>query len=307
MTVLLFFNELSTTVEAPQRRTDNVMAELVDLLRMVRGWRGDVALVTAVELKSLELTPGYAVQQWIAASGANRDRWRLIRALQNRAPYRAVLTEGADAEVEYRHGDRLAEGIGAAHLSDGLAVSLTYDMVWDRTSVEARRKMLVEDDLGEVSLREDTVEVRHAATSGHALAHKEWVQETGRDGLVSGDAIWEHRSLFFPHLRFLPRVERDLRELRHDWVRPAANILGKLERSIAEWNMGSAALPLWQTYVSPEFEGRERLCSFVDLDGLTRVFEWHARLTPGAGRLHFRLVPEDRTARVAYVGRKLGI
>ncbi|WP_432929862.1 hypothetical protein ACQPZZ_06595 [Microbispora sp. CA-135349] len=307
MTVLLFFNELSATVEAPQHRTDHVMAEFVDLLRAIRGWRGDIALVTAVELKSMELAPGYSVQQWIAASGANRDRWRLIRALQNRAPYRSVLAEEADANVEYRYGDRLAEGIGAAHLSDGLAVSLTYDTVWDRTSLDVRRKMLVEDDSGEVSLREDTVEVRHAAAPGHAVVHKEWVQETGRDGLVSGDAIWESRTYFFPHLCFLPRVERDLRELRQDWVRPVASALLKLERSISEWSANSAALPQWQTYVSQEFEGRERLCRFVDLDGLTRVFEWHARFTPGAGRLHFRLVAEDRTARIAYIGLKLGI
>ena len=31
------------------------------------------------------------------------------------------------------------------------------------------------------------------------------------------------------------------------------------------------------------------------------------RFTPGAGRVHFRLVPEQRSARVAYVGLKLGI
>lgn len=49
-----------------------------------------------------------------------------------------------------------------------------------------------------------------------------------------------------------------------------------------------------------------KLCEFPDLDGVVRVFELHARF-PGAGRLHFRLVSEDRTARVAYIGRKIGI
>jgi hypothetical protein len=29
---------------------------------------------------------------------------------------------------------------------------------------------------------------------------------------------------------------------------------------------------------------------FTDLDGKVRTFDWHARFTPGKGRLHFRLV-----------------
>jgi hypothetical protein len=36
------------------------------------------------------------------------------------------------------------------------------------------------------------------------------------------------------------------------------------------------------------------------------VFDLHARFTPGAGRLHFRLDPEPRRAVIAHVGRKLG-
>ncbi|XVQ87260.1 hypothetical protein ACQP2K_07525 [Microbispora siamensis] len=307
MAVLLFLNELSTATEAPPQRTNEVMAELVELLRAIRGWRGDLALVTPVALKSMELTPGYSVQQWIAADGANRDRWRLIQAIRNRAPFNSVLAQGADADVEYRHGDRLAKGLGAAHLSDGLAISLSYESAWDDAWISLDRKMLAEDDQGEVVLHEDTIEVRHATTRLHAETHKGWVQETGRDSLTSGAALWESKEHFFPHLTFLPRVEDDLRNLRQDWIRPVVAVLIKLERSIAEWGESLAALPDWQTKVSQEFEGRERLCHFEDLDGHTRVFEWHARFTPGAGRLHFRVVAEDRSARIAYIGRKLGV
>ncbi|NJP24283.1 hypothetical protein OHB01_16480 [Microbispora hainanensis] len=307
MTVLLFFNELSTAVEGPHHRTDEVMAEFVDLLRAIHSWRRDLALVTPTPFKSIELTPGYSVQRWIASSGANQDRWRLIQAIRNRAPFQAVLPEGADADVEYRHGGRLAGGLGAAHLSDGLAVSLSYDTVWNSAWVGLHQKMVAEDDHGEVKLHEDTVKVRHATTHQHALEHKDWVQEIGRDGITSGSAIWEIREDRFPHLTFLPRIEGDLHNLRQDWIQPVFTALLKLERSIADWGTNASALPFWHTKVSQEFEGREQLCHFEDLDGSTRIFEWHARFTPGAGRLHFRLVTEDRTARVAYIGRKLGI
>ncbi|WP_433499697.1 hypothetical protein ACQP1K_05060 [Sphaerimonospora sp. CA-214678] len=307
MPVMLFFNELSVTLTASPQQIDKTMAEFVDLVRTIHRWRRDAALVTAVPLKSLELAPGYSIQQWIAADGANRDRWRLIRAVQNRAPYRSLIPDDADSDVEYRHDDNRAEGIGTAHLLGGLAISLPSETKWDSPWVTADRTMLAEDEYGSVSLHEDTVEVRHAATRSHIELHKNWVQETGRDGLGSGVAIWENRSLHFPHLTFLPRVEDDLRSLRQDWVRSVSGLLLRVQDAVAEWNEGNAALPSWRTKVSQEFEGRERLCQFVDLDGVSRVFEWHARFTPGAGRLHFRLVAEDRTARVAYIGLKLGL
>jgi hypothetical protein len=59
--------------------------------------------------------------------------------------------------------------------------------------------------------------------------------------------------------------------------------------------------------VTPEAEQRKRLCMFVDLDGIERLFDWHARFTPGAGRIHLRLVPEEGKARIAHIGLKLGI
>lgn len=51
---------------------------------------------------------------------------------------------------------------------------------------------------------------------------------------------------------------------------------------------------------------RKRLCLFRDLDGEEECFDLHGRFTPGAGRLHFRLVPEDKALRIAYIGAKLG-
>jgi hypothetical protein len=46
---------------------------------------------------------------------------------------------------------------------------------------------------------------------------------------------------------------------------------------------------------------------FTDLDGENRCFDLHARFTPGAGRIHFRLAPDDAGPRlvIAHVGHKL--
>jgi len=191
------------------------MTEFVDLLRTIRNWRHDIALVTHVSIKKIELANGYHVAQWIAAKPANRDRWRLIRAIQNRSPFRSVMAHGAHHEVEYRYNGQVADGLKAAHLLDGLALSLRLDSAWEDAWVWADQSMLVEDDSGEVMVREDRVDVRHAATDQHATRHKDWVQASGRDELTTGSITWQRREDFFPHLEFLPRVQDDLQHLRH--------------------------------------------------------------------------------------------
>lgn len=308
MSVLLFLNELSCATDTPRRNVDLAMLELVELLRTIRRWRRDVALVTQVPLKSIELARGYHTPQWIAADAANRDRWRMILAIQNHAPFRAVTPEDTQTDVEYRHGNRRAEGLGAAHLLDGLALSLSIDAVWENAWVATDRSVLIEDDSGNLAVRDEHVEVRHASHCDHATQHKSWVQEAGREDLASGVTIWKNRDRFFPHLTFLPRVEGDLRRLRQDWVRPVVGRLFNLERAVADWDTDRDGIPKWQTKVTGEFETRQdQYCEFVDIDGVVRVFEWHARFTPGAGRLHFRLVPEEGTVRVAYIGLKQGL
>lgn len=306
MPVLLFLNELSCAAEASRTGVDQAMVKLVELLRTIRWRRGDIVLVTHVPLKSIELAQDYYMQQWIAADPANRDRWRFILAIQNRAPFRSVSPENAHSDVEYRYGNRRADGLGAAHLLDGLAVSLSLDTAWEHAWVDVDRWILGEDDSGDLVVQEERVEVRHAATCNHATVHKSWVQQAGQDVLTSGAAIWESKGSFFPHLTFLPRVEYDLRNLQPDCLRAVVNQLFKLEQAVAEWPHGHVA-PQWKTKVTGEYPVREQLCEFTDIDGMVRVFELHARFTPGPGRLHFRLVPEDRTVRIAYIGRKRGI
>lgn len=144
MSVLLFLNKLSCTTAAPRRRVDQAMVELVELFRTIRRLRDDVVLVTHVSLTSIELAQGYYMKQWIAADGANRDRWRFIRGMQNRAPFRLVIPNDEHGDIEYRHGDRRADGLGAAHLLDGLAVSLCLDTAWETSWVTADRLVLEE-------------------------------------------------------------------------------------------------------------------------------------------------------------------
>lgn len=227
---------------------------------------------------------------------------RMIRRLRGDV---VLVTHISLKSIELAQGYYMQQWI-AADAANRDRWRFILDAVWENSWITADLLFLEENNSGDLVDREELVEVRHAATCDHAVSHKTWVQEAGRDGLTSVVTIWENKGYFFPHLTFLPRVEDDLRNLRQDCVRPVVDQLVKLEQAVAEWPDGHEATQ-WKTKVTGEYEMRRKLCELPDLDGVVRVFELPARFTPGAGRLHFRLVPEDRTARAAYIGRKIGI
>lgn len=305
MRVLLFFNELSCAAPAREDDVDKAMARFVGVLSQIARWRPDTALISRVDLRSLELAPAYFLVQW-AGRPANRDHWRRIRTLQQRAPFSTVLPDGAGEGVDYFIGDQRAEALAAADLLDGVLVSLMVEPTWDSAWIEANRQALEEGADGEPRVEETQVQVRHAATLDHAAVHEEHIKRSGLSDLSSGGEIWEERASFFPNLMFLPRTERDLRRLRVDWVLPVARELRRLDEAIARWDPKSAPEPDWSD-VDPEGETRKRLCWFEDFDGHLRCFDQHARFNPGVGRIHLALRPEQKKATIAYIGKKLGI
>lgn len=306
MGLLLFLNELSCAEPTAKERANDAMRDFVQLLRRIVGLRSDAALASIVKREELELAPGYYLQEW-AGQPANRDYWRFIRAMQNRAPFSTVLPDGVGDGVEYRWQARLAEALGAAHLMDGLLVSLLINECWRVPWVSADRSSLLDSDDGQVAFFEDHVQVRHAAATEHVSVHETWLKQVGVLDLANGMQIWEQRAALFPNLQFLPGVQRQLQDLRPDWVIPLAQELRRIDDAIGDWDPRMRAVPAWRSNITPEGEQRKNLCHFSDMDGQSRVFDLHGRFTPGAGRVHFRLVAEERKARVAYVGIKLGI
>ena len=280
------------------------MEDFVALLRYVKQRRPEAALISLVKREDLELAQGYYVNQWIGAKPKNHDLWQFIRRMQNRAPYSTVLPEGAAEGTQYSVNGTEAKGLGAAHLMDGLLVSLLVDTTWDTPWVEATCDEL--DDEGE-EIVSGPVNVRHAATTGHAQSHDDWVREDGLSTLRLGSEIWNARFDLYPYLDFLPRVEADLTDLVPEWVVPVASRLASLNEAVAKWNPKVPGEPPWRSKVTPESENRRKYCWFDDLDRERRLFDLHARFTPGTGRIHMRLVAEASKVRIAYIGRKLGI
>lgn len=300
MPPMLSLNELSCRHPLPFAQVDEAVREFVSALREARRVRPGTALVTPVKLPDIELAPGYPMARW-AADGRNKDLWRLIRAMQARAPYTfdELVPPNEREDSDYLHEGASAVGLGIAHSTDGIAVSLPAHTSWSAQSVRLTRVWIDAED--------DEVDVRHASNADHIERHGAWFADGGLNDAETGRQLWDGRVDFFPCLTFLPGVEQQLVDLPPVWVRPVLVRLAEIQEAVARWDPASGRQPVWGSKVTPEHEQRKRLCEFSDFDDVTRVFDLHARFTPGHGRVHFRLVGESGTARIAYVGRKLGV
>jgi len=304
MATLLCLNELSCRTVLPVDQVDRAMRDFVGALKHARQVRAATALISPERLPAVELAAGYPMAKW-ANDARNRDLWRLVRAMQQRAPFTfdQLVPPEDGGDLEYLHNGRVARGLGVAHLVEGLAVSLPTEPDWSADRVRMTRNTLVDD--GEIV--EDEVDVPHASSPGHMRVHESWLGREGLAAIGTGAALWEARAEYFPSLSFLPRVEEQLRHLSADWVTPVRNRLAELQEGASGWEPATEPHPLWRSKVTPEAEQRKQLCGFVDLDGQTRLFDLHARFTPRHGRLHFRLLRDSGTIRIAYIGTKLGV
>ncbi|WP_340558029.1 hypothetical protein [Streptomyces sp. GSL17-111] len=310
----LFLNERSCESTAGPDRVNRAMTELVKaVVAVAREDGAGTVLVAREPVTALQLAVGHPIGKWIGLP-TSRDLWRRLLLLQAKWPHRAVFPEGETySDVEYRHDGVPVEGLGAAHLTGGLGVSLAVEPHWHADRLALVREELLDDEDGGSEVRD--VEIRHAATPEHVESHRHWLRsgtDTARQealgALRSGAELWERRAELFPLLQFLPLARQNFAELPEVWVRPVGERLGELQDAVSAWDpVRQPIAPQWRSDVRTEFESRRRLCWFPDLDGEHRLFDWHCEFLPKPGRMHFRLVHEERTLRIAYVGRKRGV
>jgi hypothetical protein len=310
----LFLNEKSCETTADPDRVNRAMTKLVKAIVAIAAVdRPGTVLVAREHVKALQLAEGHPVGKWIGTPEA-KDLWRRLLLMQTKYPHDDAFPEGETfSDVAYSHDGVPVIGLGAAHLMGGIGVSLPLEPRWDATRLTLVREELVDDEDGGSVLTE--VEVPHAATREHVEAHLPWLREENQaalrddlSGIRTGAELWERCAELFPHLRFLPHVETQLRELRQYWVHPVRKRLAEMDRAVVLWDAATQLDgPQWGSAVTPEHQGRKRdHCLFTDLDGTPQYFDTHLRFTPGAGRLHFRFLAATRRVHIAHIGGKLG-
>ncbi|MFJ2557754.1 MULTISPECIES: hypothetical protein [unclassified Streptomyces] len=310
----LFLNEKSCETTGGPDQVNRAMTRMVEAVLAIRQKdpKGTALVTHADSLMALQLAQGHPISKWMGVPGTEELRV-LLKRMEDKSPYETVFPEGETfSDIGYRHEEETVRGLGFAHLLGGIGISLPLEARWDADRLTLVQERLVDDEETGSALTE--VEVRHAAGTEHVAPHLRWisrgadsVRQKAIEGLRSGTELWSLRSDLFPLLQFTSLAEQYFAELPEVWVRPVGERLGELHDAVDDWDPARQPIcPQWRSYVRTEFEARRRLCWFPDDDGENRLFDWHCDFLPSPGRMHFRLIHEERTLRIAYVGRKLG-
>ncbi|MFF8593519.1 hypothetical protein ACF061_19165 [Streptomyces sp. NPDC015220] len=309
----LFLNQKSCETTADPERVNRAMTELAKAIIAVAKEDRSTELVMRESLTALHLAQGHHVSKWAGTPSAKGGLWAYLLKMQTKYPHQKVFPDGETfSDVTHHHEGEPVPELGYAHLMDGVGISLLLDNRWGADRLTLVQEQLVGGE--DVDVVSTEIEIRHVASREHVDAHRPWIREQAEAALRgdlsavrTGAELWERRETFFPHLRFLPDVEAQLRGLKRVWVPPVRKRLAEMEHAIVTWDPEARRDgPQWGSYVTPEHEGRkEEFCVFIDLDGEPQYFDTHLRFTPGAGRLHFRFMEATGRAHVAHIGDKL--
>jgi hypothetical protein len=192
------------------------------------------------------------------------------------------------------------QGIGLADLYGGFAVSLDANAEWAMPMVPVNSMQL--DDNGDISIVQK--EVIHATGVGHINSHAAALKRILQNEVSTPAELWANRDDYLPNLGFLDQVERDLQSIEDHAFRQITAWLFTLNAGLENWDPAVTATPDLPPHTTNESESRR---PFFELNygGKKLSFGMHGRYTPGAGRIHFAIVRQERRCIIGYIGQKV--
>lgn len=305
----VFFNELSLHEAANRHQANDWFRALGELCKAADEWIGEVKVPEV--FFSYAFAEAYTFYQWVDDRDFDQDLRSLLKSKITTTPTVEAMLEEKEVETqklfECRCAGQAAVGLGAAspYRYDVLSVSVPPDASWDRPFVEVDI-VIIDDD----KTFEATCDVRHLLNAAHLAAHTEWLTVRQRQQVPNGHVLWLKRGELFPNLIFCAHIKGQIAGF--SGKQPAFIQLQKrlheLEACAAqrpEGEFNPDKLPSKVTSESDtrlrEFEAElTRACP----DGETRLFSWHARFTPGAWRLHFYPLENDKTIIVGNIANQ---
>jgi len=299
----LTLNELSLTLASDRDQARQRIAAFLQCIAQLGLIGVDGAVRISEALDGVELAPGYLIGERRSDVDVDLDLRRLYKSRIGTGPYLTdaearSLKGGEDIEIQVQ--SIASRGCEAAYLLDGIALSLRSASAWDTPDLTVQINRLCVDG----SIVESTEIIRHISCLDHLDHHREWIDESIADVLDDED-LWSRREVLLPHLLFAEAVKKELRveAKQKDRFRAIVNRLRELEHYFAYWTgdqfdsngVGSKCTPETPQTLKDHKDKLTRTCA----DGIDRVFNYHVRFTPGAGRIYFF---PDNASRIAHVG-----
>jgi hypothetical protein len=301
----VYFNELSIVITESRDEAAAYLRLFAQCLATINRASAGCALVSKEDFNGRPLCINYNYDQW-RNEAKNRDFGLLISRLMSKAPAYDFSSIDANNTSIFEVDGQVPYGLAAAYLEDGLCVSVGTLARFRQNSVA-----MLEYELSRASSAEEVAEIFvRNDWCAEELAHLEWI-ESRRDELdrnllaaisSASELVEACEALFF-----IPHAVKQLENMDGSEWPSAVRALIRLNQTAKEWREGGSDSPAWRSKVTPESQSRvdRGLVRFEDTDGIRYDFGYHARYTPGAGRIHFRMDEHERNFRIAYVGLKI--
>ena len=317
MTLSLVFNDLSLRCPAPDRHTARErMTEFIGTLKAAVDHK-----VTVLRMRDnfgdLPLCLDYPMGAWIGDNSVSRDDRDFVLAYATQYSFIRPYDEDLRGDQEFqsgklsfegRFGGEQAEGLGFAHLLNGLALSILSEPCWDTHSLELDCEEL-EPDSSEISRRRETLP--HVSRSRHvAVDHAGLIAERIRTGVRTGSDLLRNATTLFPNLVFCNSACKQIEELTASsiYLPRILDRLFELEKLTSSWEGGNFnyrqihnASPESPSTMGRFGDRREFVCP----DGQRRMFEWHLKGLPNAWRIDIVADTKEKKILIGYVGKHL--
>ena len=263
------------------------------------------------------LSANYPLNAWFGDLQVPRDETLFLLDYITRHSYIRPYDEDLQDKVEFQ-SDRVlfeanfngktAEGLGFAHLLNGLALSFFSEPSWDTPWLVLDCKRL---DPESEEISEYHERLRHVSRARHISKDlAAWIGEQVQAGVRNGSDLLRNAVTLFPNLVFCSQASKQIAVLSagSKYLSRILKLLLDLEIRANSWTEGNFDYRQLHN-ASSESEttmsrfGDKRI--FVCPDGKSRTFEWHLKGLPSPWRIHICADPRQKKILIGYVGRHL--
>lgn len=317
MTLSLIFNDLSLRNPVPDRHTARrLMKEFVVTLKSAVEHK-----VTVLRMREnfgdMILSPNYPLLAWFDDSQVPKDESEFLLFFSTRYSFIRPYDDDLQNNSEFQSDKNLfeasfngekAEGLGFAHLLNGLALSILTEPCWDTPVLDLDCKELDPESEEISEYRENLL---HVSRGRHVTEdHADWIEERIRSGVRDGADLLRNAVDLFPNLVFCSEANKQIERLAASSMHLPRILerLLELERLANSWTENNFNYHLIHN-ASPESQSTMsrygELRRFVCPDGQRRTFEWHLKGLPLKWRIHIWADSLQKKILIGYVGKHL--
>ncbi len=263
-----------------------------------------------------QFSAGYSFYNWLDDKRADKDLRTLFTSVFGTVPSVDVIFENYKTmhdrplEMECQNQPCVGLGLSSDYIFNSVAFSLDAAN-WPLSNYPVSITSIIEGEDGELQEVTEIANAKNISTINHVEIHQEFINEKIANTIPNERELWLRREALFPNLKFCALVESQIEKMSSQDLefQQIVNRLFDLQNVAIKFDGNPIKPEDFSTKTTPESASRiKKYGESLTIrcpDGQYRLFNWHSRYTPGAGRIHFYPFENDKIILVGYIGMKI--